>query len=439
MKNKLKTKIIIIYTTCLLFIISTAHICIAEPLPVYGQALFEDGDIAEGAFVNVTSDKGYLTTTVDYGGYWQVDCGDPKNWPLGTPINIKINIIKNGKTWLGEKNSVIDSKYVNTGTIILYSTENDVSNIKPVANITLDQSYKYFVGESIVFDGSNSYDSDGEIIEYKWVFTKNEDSYTIKSSIPKISHIFTEPGLYNIELQVKDDREDIDIVTDTINISNDPTVVDIICDKTGNTYQNITFEAKILKDIIIINYTWDFDDDTCGYNKKIDHIYKSSGTYFVKLIVKDNENNKYYTSKEIIIDTDSDNDHLSDNLEERIGSSIYTSNDYIDISINGNEHIIIDTNNDTKYDIFYNQTNNKTSNLKLENDDYLIDDDIDGKYDYKYNTTKETLTKYIDDSSEKNNDKNKEEEQETPGFSIILILGLIVIMILLYKKINDNV
>ena len=122
MKNKLR--ITILYTIIFLFLLSAAYVCIGSPLPIYGQAIFEDGNVAEGAFVNVTSDRGYLTTTSDYEGYWQIDCGDPINWPIGMPINIKINITKNGNIWQGEKNTTIDSNYVNTGTTILYSEYN---------------------------------------------------------------------------------------------------------------------------------------------------------------------------------------------------------------------------------------------------------------------------------------------------------------------------
>lgn len=431
MKNNSKTRKTIIYFTIFLFILSIAHVSVGSPLPIYGQAQYEDGNVAEGAFVNVTSDKGYLTTTVDSEGYWQVDSGAPKNWPIGTLINIKINKTENKKIWQGEKDTTIDSDYVNVGTILLYST--DIPNIKPVANISLDNSYKYFIGNSIVFDGSKSYDSDGEIIEYRWDFIKNENSDTILSSNPKISHIFTEPGEYTIELQVKDDSEEVDIETTTIQISNDPSVVEIICEKKGLTYQNITFEANILNDITNVNYTWDFDDNTFGYSKKIDHIFTSSANFFVKLIVRDTENIKYYDSTEITIELDSDEDLLSDEIENRIGSSVYSPNNFMNLIINDQEHIIVDTNNDEKFNIFYNQTSNKTSNLKSEKDNYLIDDNIDGYYDYSYNTTEGKLIEY-DDNSEKNNGKNKNDEQETPGFSLILIIFTLTIIILLRKK-----
>jgi hypothetical protein len=92
MKNKLR--ITIIYIIIFLFLLSAAHVCIGSPLPIYGQTIFEDGNVAEGALVNVTSDKGYLTTTSDYQGYWQIDCGDPINWPMDMPINIKLKILK---------------------------------------------------------------------------------------------------------------------------------------------------------------------------------------------------------------------------------------------------------------------------------------------------------------------------------------------------------
>ncbi len=56
--------------------------------------------------------------------------------------------------------------------------------------------------QEIIFDGSASSDSDGNILEYHWNF---RDGNT--GSGEKVSHRFKKSGIYKIKLTVKDDSQ----------------------------------------------------------------------------------------------------------------------------------------------------------------------------------------------------------------------------------------
>ena len=87
----------------------------------------------------------------------------------------------------------------------------NVQNIYPIANA--GGPYFGAVDDAISFDGSESYDEDGEIVEYLWDFG---DETT--GSGESITHIYTLPGNYTITLTVTDDEEDSATNTTTVTI-----------------------------------------------------------------------------------------------------------------------------------------------------------------------------------------------------------------------------
>ena len=87
---------------------------------------------------------------------------------------------------------------------------------------------KLVVGAEIVFNASDSYDPDGEIVKYIWDFGDGE---VVESSDPIVTHVYDKPGVYNVSLTVIDNdgleasmskviKVD-DITTDVVEIIND--------------------------------------------------------------------------------------------------------------------------------------------------------------------------------------------------------------------------
>lgn len=61
--------------------------------------------------------------------------------------------------------------------------------------------YSGNVSEIIQFDGTKSYDPDGEIVEYVWNFGDGSTGYGVNPT-----HSYSKPGVYEVRLTVKDDK-----------------------------------------------------------------------------------------------------------------------------------------------------------------------------------------------------------------------------------------
>ena len=132
------------------------------------------------------------------------------------------------------------------------------SNMPPVADLSAGEPYIGFIEEEIEFNGSLSYDSDGRIIKYEWIFG---DGTTGDGEIT--THIYSTPGDYEVKLKVTDNRDDSDIDNSivVIVVPNHPPSVEI----TGPTegYVNIEYPFSVVStddDSDEIKYTIDWGD-----------------------------------------------------------------------------------------------------------------------------------------------------------------------------------
>ena len=88
----------------------------------------------------------------------------------------------------------------------------DPLSLNPTAKITTMLLSPYYAGNTIVFSASESYDSDGEIVEYMWDF--GDDVIGSNQHVP---HAYQEPGTYCVGLIVVDDSGQSG--TDTIELT----------------------------------------------------------------------------------------------------------------------------------------------------------------------------------------------------------------------------
>jgi len=77
-------------------------------------------------------------------------------------------------------------------------SQNEVEGEPPVANFALPS--KIFTNQTLFFDGSASFDIDGEIISYWWDFGDGENGSGIS-----LSHVYKNPGVYTVTLIVTDE------------------------------------------------------------------------------------------------------------------------------------------------------------------------------------------------------------------------------------------
>jgi PKD repeat protein len=192
-----------------------------------------------------------------------------------------------------------DYYFNNTGvfTVTLKVTDfsgysrNDTVNITvlestpPIANAGMDMTVNE--DEILTFDGSGSSDNVG-IVNWTWTF---EDGFPVTLSGEKPTYTFSQPGIYQVLLNVSDAAGNWD--NDTMNV----TVLDVTSpvadagpDQTINEDNMVFFNGSSSSDNVDLkNWTWTFTDDVpvILYGKTPSYLFEEPGVFTVILNVSD--------------------------------------------------------------------------------------------------------------------------------------------------------
>lgn len=159
----------------------------------------------------------------------------------------------------------------------------DLANEKPVPVIKYNKSL-LFAEDEIWFDGSASVD-DGNIVKYEWSFGNNSS----QSDLINSSHVFDEPGNYNVSLNVTDNLGDSNSTRLLISIGKPRTFDLAYKPKAPLPGDLVTFNASGMK--LKKFYNWSFGDNESQEGPDLavcTHQYLKAGSYTVKLTTKDN-------------------------------------------------------------------------------------------------------------------------------------------------------
>jgi PKD repeat protein len=139
---------------------------------------------------------------------------------------------------------------------------------------------------TVVFDGSDSSDFDGNIVTYTWDFGDGESAQGVN-----VTHIYPTGGTYTITLTVKDNDDktgeaDIDII-----VYQKPSASFTTYPEIGIAPLEVNFDASNSFDVdgSIQTYKWDFGDGMTALSEKVTHTYSTVGTFLVVLTVEDND------------------------------------------------------------------------------------------------------------------------------------------------------
>ncbi len=157
--------------------------------------------------------------------------------------------------------------------------------------------YTVRVDVSLTFDGTDSYDPDGTIVNYAWDFGDGESG---TGSQP--NHIYHSTGTYDVTLNVTDNDGLTDSDQTTVTVTPRPTyvpgkpntqpVADAGPDQTAYIDQIVEFSGtnSYDPDGQIIRHVWNFGDGEEASGVNVSHTYPEPGNYTVSLTVGDNRN-----------------------------------------------------------------------------------------------------------------------------------------------------
>ncbi len=166
-------------------------------------------------------------------------------------------------------------------TTAIYVT---VLNQAPKLNLVVNRSM-VVIGDPIGLDASGSYDVDGSIASYTWIFGDATTGYG-----KVVSHAYTSNGSYNITLVVVDDDGALAYKTVRVIVGNSaPVAVARASSGYVLTLEEVEFNASSSSDPDgnLASYSWDFGDGHGSTGESASHTYADDGTYTVTLTVTD--------------------------------------------------------------------------------------------------------------------------------------------------------
>ena len=329
----------------------------------------------------------YSTSSIDEDGDWLryiFDWGDGTTTetsdltPSGETITLSHSWSQPGTYQVKVKAIDLQDAESNWSEPLTVIISSPTAQKPPVAIFSAPDSA--LVNQTITLDASQSYDTDGNIVNYTWNFGDGSTGYGVT-----ITHSYSEPGNYTITLTVIDND----------GLSN-------------STSKQIEIQP---------------DSDNDGWSDQEEQTY-GTDPYNASSYPKDTDSDRLPDS----VDPDDDNDGLNDTLEQEIGSPQDNANEYVEPVIDGKTTYLVDTDNDGIYDTFYDpETNTKTSVEQNEEGKYLIDSDGDGVVDYAYDPASGALV-----PKEK---PTKPTEIPWPiVITILLALIAISVIVYFYKK-----
>ncbi|MFQ3597309.1 MAG: PKD domain-containing protein [Chloroherpetonaceae bacterium] len=154
-------------------------------------------------------------------------------------------------------------------------------NRPPVA--VLDSLVEACTGQTILFNGSRSYDPDGDALKFFWDFG---DGKTSTETDP--AHTYTKPGQYSVVLKLDDGfSKEPTLAIIPVFIGGSPLAIPSFTDTTVCVQALLTFDGSRSVNPVgaIGSYAWDFGDGETALGQTVQHSYSKPGVYSVALTV----------------------------------------------------------------------------------------------------------------------------------------------------------
>jgi len=254
-------------------------------------------------------------------------------------------------------------------------SESISENSPPVADLSAGESYVGFVKEEVIFDGSNSHDSDGSIVSYAWTFGDGTSGSGVIAN-----HAFQQSGSYIVTLIVTDDDGATDEATSTVLIK-EPNRVPLLPTLKGPQHGHYLIDYQYAfnaddPDNDAVRYLINWGDGSSSISPYFkdervimtSHHWNTLGFYTITLIAEDENHGQ---SQPVTLDV------------------------WIDVWKVNDIGYLMNINAAGPFDIFHTNNHGNTDIEVLQNNTlYFIDTDADGVYNYTYNIATNELLPY---------------------------------------------
>jgi PKD repeat protein/subtilisin family serine protease len=165
-----------------------------------------------------------------------------------------------------------------------------VKNVKP----TIDVEYSGAFGnedEPMIFNVSKTDDTptDKASLIYTWDFDDGTDPF--ETNATELVYTFSNEGVYNVKVTVRDDDDEIDEETIAITISNILPIANAGSNRVVREDDIVFFSGEDTfdtpSDEPSLNFTWDLDNGIQIHKRKFHYVYTESRKYTVSLLVRD--------------------------------------------------------------------------------------------------------------------------------------------------------
>ena len=143
----------------------------------------------------------------------------------------------------------------------------------------------------VQFSSTGSYDPDGTIVSYAWIFGDGDTNST-----PAPSHVYNTVGNYTAFLTVTDDDGDTNSDSVTITVlepvpNQDPIALISAIPTSGEIPLDVSFDGSLSYDGdgTIVSYQWDFGDGNIASGISTAHTFTVAGNYTAWLTVTDDD------------------------------------------------------------------------------------------------------------------------------------------------------
>lgn len=205
--------------------------------------------------------------------------------------------------------TVLSTMTIESGTSTFLHTLNNC-NDNPIANFTYLPLHP-LVGESVIFNASQSVDKDGYIVLYSWSYiTEGEFHFPIHMGYGMILvYLWDKPGVYNVTLAVTDNEDNMDTTSSLVSVAvNDPPEMPIKpsgpdSGRRGRKFTYSTLTTDLNGDHVKYGWNWTGGDDVedltvdewtdfceSGVIVETSHIWFKKGNYEIRVLAADEHN-----------------------------------------------------------------------------------------------------------------------------------------------------